>query len=156
MTGEIEVIISARDKDQIIIAMYVYILHSDVYLNYTIRLYTSYCFVILLRCWYYMITTWLYENILDRVYISGVASSGVTRGRWGWAAPGCKIGAYTKNFGGGKNYFEAGEKFYGRGGDYSENGGNRRRSEIFQTSKKKIVKNLWGNRQKKSREVRQI
>ena len=35
---EIEVIISARDKDQIIIAMYVYILHSDVYLNYTIRL----------------------------------------------------------------------------------------------------------------------
>ena len=52
-------------------------------------------------------------------------------------------------FWGGENYFEAGEKFYGRGGDYSENGGNRRRSEIFQTSKKKVVKNLWGNRQKK-------
>ena len=50
LTGEIEVIISARDKDQIIIAMYVYILHSDVYLNYTIRLYTSYCFVFLLPC----------------------------------------------------------------------------------------------------------
>ena len=33
--------------------------------------------------------------------------------------------------------------------DYSENGGNRTRSEIFQTSKKKVVKNLCGNRQKK-------
>ena len=40
---------------------------------------------------------------------------------------------------GGENYFEAGEKFYGRG-DYSENGGNRRRSEIFQTSKKRSSK----------------
>ena len=50
MTGEIELIISARDKDQIIIAMYVYILLSDVYLNYTIRLYTSYCFAFLLLC----------------------------------------------------------------------------------------------------------
>ena len=50
LTGEIEVIISARDKDQIIIAMYVYILHSDVHLYYTIRLYTSYCFVFLLPC----------------------------------------------------------------------------------------------------------
>ena len=38
----------------------------------------------------------------------------------------------------------------GGGGDYSENGGNRRRSEIFQTSKKKVVKNLLGNRQKKA------
>ena len=155
MTGEIEVIISARDKDQIIIAMYVYILHSDVYLNYTIHLYTSYCFVFLLPCWYYVVITWLYENVLDRVYISGVASSGVARGAMGWAAPGGKIEAILKILGRG-NYFEAGENFYGSGGDYSENGGNRRRSETFQTSKKKVVKKIWSNRQKKSREVRQI
>ena len=48
---------------------------------------------------------------------------------------------------GGENYFEAGENFMG--GDYSENGGNRRRSEIFQTSEKNVVKNLWGNTKKK-------
>ena len=65
-----------------------------------------------------------------------------------------KLELYLK-FWGGKNYFEAGEKFYGRGGDYSENGGNRRRSEIFQTSKTKVVKNLWAIG-KKSREVRQV
>ena len=42
---------------------------------------------------------------------------------------------------GGENYFEAGEKFNGGGGrDYSENGGNRRRLEIFQTSKKRSPK----------------
>ena len=52
LTGEIEVIITARDNDRIIIAMYVYILHSDVHfdLYYTIRLYTSQCFVFLLPC----------------------------------------------------------------------------------------------------------
>ena len=129
--------------------MYVYILHSDIYLNYTIRLYTSYCFVFLLPCWYYMVITWLYENVLDRVYISGVASSGVARGRWGWASPGGKIGAILKILGRGKLFWGRG-KILWEGGDYSENGGNRRRSEIFQTSKKKVVKNLWGNRQKKA------
>ena len=35
------------------------------------------------------------------------------------------------------------------GGDYSQNGGNRRCSKNFQTSKKKVVKNFWGNSQKK-------
>ena len=32
----------------------------------------------------------------------------------------------------------------GGGGDYSENGGNRRRSEIFQTSKKKGRQKFMG------------
>ena len=52
ISGEIEVIITASDNDRIVIAMYVYILHSDVHfdLYYTIRLYTSQCFVSLLPC----------------------------------------------------------------------------------------------------------
>ena len=51
-----------------------------------------------------MVITRLYENVLDRVYISGVASSGVARGRWGWAAPapGGKIGAILRILGRGK------------------------------------------------------
>ena len=49
-----------------------------------------------------MVITGLFENVLDRVYISGVASSGVARGAMGWVAPGGKIGAILKNLGRGK------------------------------------------------------
>ena len=34
-----------------------------------------------------MVITRLYENVLDRVYISGVASSGVARGAMGVGRP---------------------------------------------------------------------
>ena len=49
-----------------------------------------------------MVITRLYENVLDRVYISGVASSGVARGAMGVCRPGGKIGAILKILGRGK------------------------------------------------------
>ena len=57
-----------------------------------------------------------------------------------WRSKGgaAKLELYLKICGG-ERYFEIWGKFF-MGGDYSENGGNRRQSEKFQTSKKKVVK----------------
>ena len=52
-----------------------------------------------------MVITWLYENVLDRVYISGVASSGVARGAMAVGRPGGKIGAILKILGRGKLFW---------------------------------------------------
>ena len=62
----------------------------------------------------------------------------------GWASPSGKIEAILKILGRGKIILRQGKNFMGVGGDYSENGGNRRRSQTFQSSKKKGRQKFMG------------